>query len=323
MKYICFLLFLFPFRLSAQTTDTTAEKANGYIDSLGRKQGVFIEKQQIEGYKDSVTCGMNYVDGKLSGSFTCPLTNGKRHIYGVYTAGEKDKVWVLPDTTGFNNRTIYYREGRIRKKLYEIYKEQPDGTAQVEKITYRYGNGTKFKTEYYQLNEKGQNVLVKTRSSLAWKGPGDPFRTFNLNGPWAVTGGYTYQYNHWMELGVRKYSRVEFNDPMDVVQATSYVFAGAEMRYFKYLQVAPKIGAGHHFNETLIDLNLNLILYNERFQRFNPAITPEIGLCLGLEFLEVNYGYNIFLGNEKFLLNQNHRISVRITIPFFSTGKQS
>src|SRR6218665_122040 len=169
MKFFFVFLFLLSFRLGAQTIDTTVAQA-GYIDSLGRKQGVFKEKQLIEGYDDSLLCSMSYENGKLSGPFTCPLKNGKRHVYGVYTDGKKHKVWTLPDTAGFNQLVIYYQYGLVEKKLYEIYKQEPDSTAHVEKIIYKYANGKTYKTEYYKLNEKGYSTLVKTRDRLTSKG---------------------------------------------------------------------------------------------------------------------------------------------------------
>ncbi|MCW3085944.1 MAG: hypothetical protein JWP12_3310 [Bacteroidetes bacterium] len=316
MRTIYILLFLFPICTHAQVYDTV-HTVYGYTDALGMKQGTWQEKALFPGIPDSMTCSFTYLNSQLSGACSCNYPNGQKACSGTYVDGKADGYWLFFKSDGEMDHTISYHQGEIAQQLYYTYTPGANGDPQLKKITYKNAENKNFRVDYYE-----NNILVKSEGHAFTAGMKKNFlHTLNLKGPWGLSVGYTYQNSHWLELGIKKYCRLKDHDIGDLVQPVSYLLAGTEMGYKnKKVQVAPKIGVGH-YNFLLFNFNLNCILYNDRFQTFYPAITPEIGISFPVGVIQINYGYTIFLTRNTFMPNETHRISLHINIPFFSTGK--
>ena len=214
-------------------------------------------------------------------------------------------------------KPVFDKNGKLERKLYFSRTSTADSVLNLYKEDHFNRKERIYKTDYYE-----NNILVRTRSRLGRR----PYRqdqlysTWNLKGPWVITGGYVYQKDHWLELGIRKYSRVRNDNADDILQPINYVMLGAELAYNRKPVIAPKIGIGHA-DFFFFDFNLNAIFYNDEFKTFSPAITPEVGISFPLGILQINYGYNFFLVNEPFTKGKNHRLAVHINIPLMSTGK--
>ncbi len=311
MRYAWIFLFLFPFCLQAQLS--------GRIDSLGRKQGKFQEKMLFSGYPDSLKCIVRYQDGKRAASCDCVLENGAKAVTGTYrNNGIKDGNWTFWNPDGTMNYRIWYDEnGEVSDRYYYVYvdNETNSGEKRLQQIIQKDKNDSLISIEYY--NDK-KLTKIKYASGHTVKTPAGKV---NFRGEWAVTAGYTYQNNHWLELAVKKFSYGNDGDDLSVLfTPKNYMMAGAEVGIDKNkkAELAPKLGVGVHF--FLFNVNLNGILYNDQFQQLYPAITPEIGISSPYGIIQIDYGYNIFLVANKFMPNETHRVSVRITIPFFDTG---
>ena len=316
MRTICILLFLFPICTHAQVYDTV-NNIYGYTDALGMKQGVWEEKVLFPDLPDSMSCTFTYFNSRLSGACACKYPDKQKACTGTYVNGKAHGDWDFFKPDGEKDHTITYHLGEIWLQKYYTYAPGANGKQELKTVTYKNSENKISQIDYYE-----NDSLVKSKNlAFASEMKKDFLRTLNLNGPWAISAGYTYQNNHWLELGVKKYCHLKDHDAGDIVQSVSYVLAGAEMGYKnKQVQVAPKIGVGH-YNLLLCNFNLNCILYNDRFQKFYPAITPEIGISFPVAFIQIDYGYNIFLTRNTFMPNETHRISVHINIPFFGTGK--
>ncbi|MCW3085943.1 MAG: hypothetical protein JWP12_3309 [Bacteroidetes bacterium] len=313
MKYpFIFIFLLFPFCIHAQLS--------GRIDSLGRKQGKFPEKMLFNGYPDSLNCIVRYQDGKRAADCDCVFENGTKAVTGDYISdGVKDNVWDFYNPDGSINYRTWYEKGEVLDTYYYVYEENEINPAkkQLQQVIHKDKNDSLTEIEYY---ENGK--LLKTYHASNGRTIMKPVGFVNLRGEWAVTTGYTYQKNHWLELGVKKFSySTGTGDIDDIVAPQNYLAAGVEIGTDKNkkTELAPKIGVGG-YGFVCCNFNLNCILYNDQFQKFYPAITPEIGFSLPYGILQVDYGYNIFLTPNKFMPNETHKISVHITIPFFRTG---
>ena len=316
MKNIFYILFfLFPICIHAQVRDTV-NTIYGYTDSLGKKQGKFQEKIFFDGYPDSLNCIVSYKDGALSGDCNCAYGTNNKTVTGHYVNNKKDGIWTFSQIDGIYH-IIYYKNGRIEKQQFDLFKKNENGIGTIQKITYKDGKDRITKVEYYE-----NSVLVKTHTTFSGRSKIDPPKnTMNVSGPWAITAGYTYQKSSWLELGIKKYSHLDDGDAFGIVQGLSYALVGAEINFDKQMQVAPKIGIGHYFTFSVLNCNLNCILYNDHFQKFYPAITPEIGFSLPYGIVQVDYGYNIFLTPVTgFMPPETHRLSIRINIPLLKTG---
>lgn len=139
---------------------------------------------------------------------------------------------------------------------------------------------------------------------------------FRKNRSLLLTGGYTYTspLQHTIEFGAKttSLSRYSSGDGQEMMKyfVYAYLIFGGEVVVHPELQLAPKVGIG--YNILLFNGNLNLIMYNDRFRNFYPAIVPEAGFSWK-GIVQLNYGYNLYFFNPNPLDNYRHRISFRIS----------
>jgi hypothetical protein len=139
---------------------------------------------------------------------------------------------------------------------------------------------------------------------------------FNKASPWMWCVGYTYQKqkDQSINLEVRKTGTDISGDHGDGLYAMTlfyapYIIWGGDATIYPSIQFAPKAGIGCYF--VLANANLSFIAYNTDFNKFNPALVPEVGFSFPFGFLHIDYGYNLYLNNMSSFNKNNQKISIK------------
>lgn len=139
---------------------------------------------------------------------------------------------------------------------------------------------------------------------------------FNKESPWMYAIGYTYQNDQLINLEVRKTGVDISGSHNDGLYAMTlfyapYIILGGDATIYPNLQFAPKVGIGCY--ALLVNANISYIGYNTNFNKFNPAIVPEVGFSFPFGFLHIDYGYNLYLNNIESFNKNNQRVSIKFS----------
>ena len=135
-----------------------------------------------------------------------------------------------------------------------------------------------------------------------WRLTGGPFLLLD---PKPLIGG---------EIALRKHPLLMFTDPFDILTPRSNFHFGAKAwTQDRQFYLSPMAGFGAYFL-AFLNANATFVMHNDRFKTWRPTLFLEGGLSL-VNFVEIDYGYNLFLNNNGPSMVPKHQITVRASIP--------